>query len=222
MLKLPEVTLIALTNRDWEGHKKAIDKSCEGIEFGGVKLIWDETIKDINDWNKKIIYDLPKYIDTDFALLIHADGYVKNPNIWSQKYEGKVKGTWEDWIYEGELGKLNKEITFGRLWEKYDYVGAPWPLPTDDYSYLDDGGELVRVGNSVSLRSKKLMNLVATREWKSYHGNTNEDGFICCHNRSFLKSQGCKFAPLEVAIHFSKEHEIPENVGLETFAFHSL
>ncbi len=48
MLKLPSVTLICLTNKDFEGHKKAIDKSCEGIEFGAVKMIWDEKCTSID------------------------------------------------------------------------------------------------------------------------------------------------------------------------------
>jgi len=192
MIKLPNVTLIALTNKDFQGHLDAIHKSTEQIDFGGVKLIWDEKITSIDDWNKKIIYDLTNYVSTDFALLIHADGYVINPTLWRDE------------------------------WLEYDYIGAPWPFPSDNYSYRDTDGNIVRVGNSVSLRSKKLMDLIATRPWKSYYGNTNEDGFICCHHRKWLEEQGCKFAPLEVAVHFSKENEIPENVGLQTFMFHSL
>ena len=98
----------------------------------------------------------------------------------------------------------------------------PRPLPQDGYSYRDEYGELVRVGNSVSLRSKKLMDAVAQYEWREYYGNTNEDGFICCHHRQQLQSLGFRFAPLEIAVNFSKEHEIPENKDLSTFAFHSL
>lgn len=192
MISLPNITLIALTNKDFEGHKKAIDLSCKGIEFGSVKLIWDEKCNSIEEWNRKIIFDLPNYVDTSHALLIHADGYVINPQKWDDN------------------------------WLNYDYIGAPWPLPRDDYSYRDEEGNLVRVGNSVSLRSKKLMDLIATRPMEFHYGNNNEDGQICCWNRKWLESQGCKFAPLEVAVHFSKEHEIPENVGLETFCFHSL
>lgn len=194
MLKLPSVTLIALTSLDFDGHKKAIDKSCEGIEWGGVKIVWDETIKSIDDWNKKVIYDLWKYVDTDFAMLIHADGYVVRPDAWRPEFLD------------------------------YDYIGAPWPLPTDDYSYRTPADELVRVGNSVSLRSARILEL-PTRlglPWKSYYGNTNEDGFLCVHNRDILKAHGVNFAPIEVAKHFSKEHEIEENKGLTTFAFHSL
>jgi len=190
-IELPNVTLVALTNKDFEGHKYAIDKSCEGINFGAVKLIWDEKCTSIDEWNRKIIYDLHHYIDTDFALLIHADGYVVRPDLWRKEFLD------------------------------YDYIGAPWPLPTDDYSYRTSSGEIVRVGNSVSIRSIKLMRRTASRVWKPYYGNTNEDGFICVHHKEFLEEKGCKFAPLDVAKHFSKECEIPENEGLETFAFHT-
>lgn len=193
-IKLPDVTLIALTGIDYrnESHVEAIKKSCESIEFGAVKLIQLGEIKDIDSWNKAVIFDLHKYVDTSYVLFIHDDGYIINPLLWNP-----------DWL-------------------NYDYIGAPWPLPIDGYSYRDEFGNIVRVGNSVSLRSKKLIQLAATREWKSYFGNTNEDGFITCHNRKWLESEGCKFAPLEVAVHFSKEHEIPENKDLSTFMFHSL
>lgn len=194
MIKLPDVTLIALTGLGYrtEQHVDALKYSCKGIEFGAVKLIQLKEITDIDSWNKAVIYELPKYVETSHCLFIHSDGYVINPSLWKES------------------------------WLEYDFCGAPWPLPRDNFSYRDEDNNLVRVGNSVGLRSKKLMDLVATREWKSYYGNTNEDGFITCHNRQWLESQGCKFAPLEVAVHFSKEHEIPENKGLETFMFHAL
>lgn len=194
MLELPEITLIALTNRKFKEHKKAIDESCKEINFGGVKIIWDEKCNSIDEWNRKIIFDLWKYVDTDYALLIHADGYVINPQLWNP-----------DWL-------------------NYDYIGAPWPLPVDDYSYRDEYGTVQRVGNSVSLRSKNLLQIPTFHEfeWESYYGNTNEDGYLCVHKRSALEALGIKFAPLSVAIHFSKEHEIPENMDLETFAFHQV
>jgi hypothetical protein len=194
MLKLPNVTLICLTNKDFDAHKEAIDKSCEGIEFGDVKIIWDEKCNSIDEWNRKIIYELWQYVNTDFALLIHADGFVVNPELWNP-----------DWL-------------------NYDFIGAPWPLPQDNYSYKTSEGELIRVGNSVSIRSSKLLfaPTILDLEWKEYYGNTNEDGFLCVHNRKRLEEYGCKFAPLELAKYFSKEHTIPENVGLSTFAFHAL
>ena len=192
MLELPDVTLICLTNRDFEGHKRAINVSTKGINFGDVKIIWDEKCTSIDIWNEKIIKELPQYVSTSHAMLIHSDGYVIHPELWNPE------------------------------WLELDYIGAPWPLPQDDYSYRDEEGELQRVGNSVSLRSKKLMDLVATRPMEYHYGNNNEDGQICCWNRKWLESQGCKFATFEQAVLFSKEHEIPENKGLDTFAFHAL
>lgn len=194
MLKLHNITLIALTNKDFNGHEKALHKSCEGIEWGGVKLIWDEKIKSIDDWNYKIIYELHNYVQTDYAMLVHADGYVINPSAWREEFL------------------------------EYDYIGAPWPLPLDDYSYRTPRGELIRVGNSVSLRSKRCLELPSKLNlpWRTYYGNTNEDGFLCVHNREILSRHGVKFAPLEVAKYFSREHDIPENQGIETFAFHTV
>lgn len=194
MIKIPKVTLIAYGSHHYaEAQQKALDLSCEGIKWGAVKNIIDDDCTNIDEWNKAIIYKLKDHVHTQFCLLIHPDGYVINPEMWTNR------------------------------WLKYDYIGAPWPLPKDNFSYRDELGNLVRVGNSVSLRSKKLLDLIAQRDWKSYYGNTNEDGFICCHNRKWLESKGCKFAPISVAKYFSKEYTIPENVNIkETFAFHSL
>lgn len=193
MLKLPNVTLIALTGKEITPHMKAIQQSCMGVEWGDVKLIYQPTIKSIDEWNKAVIYELHNYVQTDYAMLIHADGHVVRPDLWREEFLS------------------------------YDYVGAPWPLPTDGYSYRTLQGDLVRVGNSVSLRSKRIMELPSRLglEWKPYYGNTNEDGALCVHWREQMLAQGIKYAPLDVAKYFSKEWEIPENMGIETFAFHT-
>lgn len=197
-IQLPNVTLIAITGIDYktEEHKRAIEYSCLGIDFGEVKIAMLEEITDINSWNKAVIYELPKFINTDYCILIHSDGYITSPHLWKDE------------------------------WLEYDWASSPWPLPKDDYSYRDEEGGIVRVGNSVSLRSKKLMDLIATKPEKEFwaikekYGNTNEDGFICSHNRKWLESQGCKFMPFKEAIYFGKETPLPENKGIKTFLFH--
>jgi hypothetical protein len=195
-MKLPQITLVAITGLNYktQEHLKALELSQKGLEFGDVKLLQLDSIKDIDSWNKAIIYELPKYIETDFVILIHADGYIIHPELWTEE------------------------------WLQYDYIGAPWPLPRDNFSYRDTSGVIQRVGNSVSLRSKRLIDLAPklNLEWKSFHGFTNEDGFICVNYRHEYEKAGMKFAPLEVAKYFSKEHTIPENKDLQTFAFHSL
>lgn len=193
MLELPNVTLVAITGEEnLEAHENALRYSCQGIKFGDEKIIHDPSIKNIDDWNYAVVYSLGKYIFTDFALLFHPDGFVVNPRSWDP------------------------------AWLEYDYIGAPWPLPTDDYSYRDHKGKIVRVGNSVGLRSKKLLDLPRQLDlpWKSYFGNTNEDGFISVHNKHIFEANGCKFAPLEVAAKFSRETPLPENQGVKPFMFH--
>lgn len=193
MLYLPNVTLIALGTTNVEGMYRALEYSQRGIQWGAVKLITEIPCPTIDDWNHAIIFDLRRYVDTDFCMLVHPDGFVVNPESWRPEF-------------------LN-----------YDYIGAPWPYPTDNYSYRTPDGEIVRVGNSVSIRSKKMLDLPFELEfaWRSYFGNTNEDGFLTCHNRRILQHFGCKFAPIEVAKYFSREMEIPENQDVESpFAFH--
>lgn len=192
-LKLKNITLIAMTSVNIEGHFKALEHSGRGIEWGAVKLITSEPIKNIDEWNHAIVFELRKYVDTDFCMLIHADGFVVNPESWKPEFLS------------------------------YDFIGAPWPLPTDDYSYRTPDGEIVRVGNSVSIRSKDFLELPYALEvaWRPYFGNTNEDGFLTCHNRRLFQHFGARYAPIEVAKWFSRELDIPENEDVELpFAFH--
>lgn len=193
-INLLQVTLIALSGI---GHKQeenalALKKSCEQIEFGAVKYIQLGSIKDISSWNRAVIFELPKYVETTHALLMHGDAGIINPKLWKDE------------------------------WLTLDYIGSPWPLPQDDYSYRTPSGRLIRVGNSVSLRSKKLMDLVATRPMEFHYGNDNEDGQICVWQRDWLEEQGCKFASLEEALDFGREHDLPEHKGRKTFLYHSL
>lgn len=206
-IKLPNVTLISMDTRDVEKALQAIHYSCIGVEFGSVKLLShytlngiDESVEfvkidkihGIDEWCYKVIYDLHKYVDTDFILLVHADGFVVNPMSWRDEFLD------------------------------YDYIGAPWPLPSDDFSYRDIHGNIIRVGNSVSLRSKRLLELPSKLNlpWEPYHDFYHEDGFLCAQYRHILKAKGINYAPLDVAKYFSHETMIPEVRNIKPFAFH--
>lgn len=207
VLDLSRVTLIAVTSVRIEDHIKALQYSSRRIKFGSIKIVSDikpdhlpegieyhyiGKMNNIDDWSYSIIYKLGNYIDTDFAMLIHDDGFIINAESWRDEFFD------------------------------YDYIGAPWPIPNDDFSYRDINGELIRVGNSVSLRSKKLIDLPnkLNLEWKSFHGYYNEDGFITVNYRHIYKKNGCKFAGIDIAKYFSHESQIPEIQGIEPFAFH--
>ena len=205
---LRKVTLVTMTSVDIENTVKAMIHSCRGIVFGDIKFISDvkpeslppqfkycqiDKMNSVDDYSFNIVYNLHKFIDTEFALIIQADGYIVNPHMWQDYF-------------------LN-----------YDYIGAPWGLPNDDFSFRDPFNNLIRVGNGgFSLRSKKILSLPTELklEWKSYFGYYNEDGFFTCHNRHIFEKEGCVFAPLDVAKYFSHEAEIPETHGIEPFGFH--
>lgn len=207
MLELPNVTLASATSVNVDRTIKALKKSCEEIKFSEVMLLTDKKVYNENmsiinipemdyiQYSHFITYELYKYIKTDYVLIIQEDGFVINPGQWDNKFL------------------------------QYDYIGAPFPIPNpqDTISYRDPFNNLIRVGNGgFSLRSKKLLSLPTelNLEWKPYFGYWNEDGFFSVHNRHIFENNGCKFAPLEVAVNFSKERETDENKDVVTFGFH--
>lgn len=203
-LKLPNVTLLAMTSVLINDTIRALKYSSKDIEFGSVKLISHEKPEDlpsdithqyinnignIDSWNYNIVYKLHEYVDTDFVLLIHDDGFVINSSSWKDEF-------------------LN-----------YDYIGAPW----GHKHFIDINGNQIRVGNSVSLRSKKLLELPSkyNMPWLPFDGNFNEDTQICVWNRDFFLNHGIKFANYELAKYFSHETIFEDFEGIEPFCFHN-
>ena len=127
-------------------------------------------------------------------MLVHYDGFIVHPELWRDEFLA------------------------------YDYIGAPWPLPKegDDTTYRDIHGNICRVGNSVGIRSKRLLDYPkkAGVPWTPEKGWYNEDGFICCRIRHLLEAEGMRIAPLEVAKYFGHENMIPEIEGITPFSFH--
>lgn len=114
MLSLPNVTLIQTGCVDLENLIKAADICCEDIEFGAVKILTsidhsDKRIIKIPHINNMLEYSqfifkkLNAYVDTEFALTFHPDGFIVNPSAWRNE------------------------------WLNYDYIGSPWEWYNDDY-----------------------------------------------------------------------------------------
>lgn len=96
-------------------------------------------------------------------------------------------------------------------WLEWDYCGSSW--------WFKDGKN---VGNGgFSLRSKKLLNILATLELEQYHP---EDEVICRQLRRWLEDKhGIKFAPTDVADRFAIEAynvPAPDNMYSGQFGFH--
>lgn len=206
--KLNNITLVAVATKEVEETLKALRYSSKDIDFSEVLLISNfnpdpnasdfrhifiRPFKDVGEWGHFIVFDLYRHIKTDFILLIHADGFIVNPQQWGDEFL------------------------------EYDYIGSPWPMPRDNFSYRDYLGNVIRVGNSVSIRSKKLLEMPSKLklDWESgdlsfFH----EDGFICVQHRHTLEANGLKFAPLKLAARFGREVTIPENRDIDPFVFH--
>src|SRR5688572_22224412 len=88
MINLLDVTLIALSGLNYQTKEniEALKKSCEKIKWGAVKYIQDDKIKSIDDWNRAVIYDLPKYVETSHALFLHGDSWVIHPELWDDEW----------------------------------------------------------------------------------------------------------------------------------------
>lgn len=106
-LNLQNITLVSVGSTKVEETLQAIDickKYCkfkEIIFFSDKKNPYQSTIDPMNsikDYDKFIVFDLPNIIsDRDFILTVHWDGFIINPNAWTEKFLS------------------------------YDYIGAPWP-----------------------------------------------------------------------------------------------
>lgn len=195
-LQLNNVTLICIDGVNPENGLKSLKYSMKGIDFAKSILISHikpdnipdniifEQIDQLthNGYSPFVLQELYKYVDTEYCLITHDDGFVINPHLWTDEF-------------------LN-----------YDYIGAAWWHTVPVY------GEKYRVGNGgFSLRSKKLIDLC--RQIKT---TGHEDATICIHYRNMLEQYGCKFAPVNVAMKFSLEEQIPEcefNLN-NTFGFH--
>lgn len=224
MIELPDVTLITIdTTSEINGTINALYTSMNGIKFGTIKLITTkekieqyhsqlesdgidleepvEEIKNYNDYNHYVIYNLRYHVNTSHCLLVQPDGFVLFPEKWDDN------------------------------WLEYDYIGAPWAYVED--AYIDPFGNHHRVGNGgFSLRSKKFLDVPSKVEvpWETNNSdfywmpegivNYHEDGNVCVHNRHIFIGQGCKYAPVEVAVRFSQETRVPECEGIMPFGFH--
>ena len=204
MLDLKTVSLVVVTSVKHEQNVKALKKSMEGITYGSVKFISDirpDSLPEDVEYHKidPITYDgfseftflkLHKYIDTEHSLLVHHDGFVVNPEMWT-----------DDFL-------------------KYDYIGAPWPYSetayiTDDGQHVDQGNGGVCLRSKRMLELPTKLGLVLQHRQGFY----NDDGNFCVYQRNTFLENGMKYASKELAGQFSTETWIP-GISRPSFAFH--
>ena len=201
MIILNQVTLISLSSIRICETIKAMEYSMRKIRFAdailftnskptgltnSIRYIHVDEIKSVDDYNRTMLFDIYKYIISDYVLIVQWDGFVVNPDRWK------------------------------KCFLEYDYIGAPWP---SDLNFRDEIGRLCRVGNGVSLRSRRIMEY-PSKYCLNWAPGENEDVFLCCIHRCEIEKKGMKIAPLSIACQFSHERPIPENKGIKPFMFH--
>lgn len=207
---LKDVTLISVTSIDIQSAANALLISSEHCNFGAIKLLSPsnpekiyssiEHIKippiDFIGYSKFMIEELHRFVDTEFCLIVQADGFVINPSIWTNQFL------------------------------EYDYIGAPWPkvvgVHNASFNRMEMGRN--RVGNGgFSLRSKKLLDVCSKIAFDHLNFPIKSEDLIICHYLyDQMLNSGIKFAPFEVAKKFSIESLIEnqcENLA-SSFGFH--
>jgi hypothetical protein len=162
-------------------NKKILSNRIPGNLPDDIEFIQIPEFHGRDQYSDFVMNNLGEYVDGEFAMMIHDDGFVINPHLWTVDFL------------------------------KYDYIGAPWPGPIEQ----TEG----RVGNGgFCIRSKKLIEFCKTIKAEPGH----DDWTIGVVQNEYLKEQGFKFAPVQVAMKFSLESVISEcEFDLtQTFGFH--
>ncbi len=203
-LQLPEVTLVAMTSVKIQETIQAMLYSMREIEYGDVVLITHEKPAGLPDCIRYAYIEQLKCIDDfNYDILYRLHRYIQTKFCLLVHYDGYVVNP--------------------KSWKKefldYDYIGSPWEKREE---LKNDRGEYYRVGNSVSIRSKRLLEFPEKYgiSWEDWKGSRNEDTFLCVYFRKMLEEQGMRIAPFELALYFGRETTLPENKAIDPFIFH--
>lgn len=192
----------------WDALKSRIDFACikhlSHVDPNCGELAeWHRIprITNLAEYSGFVIADMPNYVDTDFCMTIHDDGFPINLHLWNQSF----------------------------LW--YDYIGAPWGAEANVYPHHYANGSVEGGNGGFSIRSRRILQLcklIAEKydpqsiQKRVSSGSFHEDGYICYELRNALKKNGVRFAPYELAKKFSLETDLQDssNDVSQVFGFH--
>lgn len=192
-LRLPQVSLCAVTSINLKATIRALEACLEQISFASCKLFTDASVRPADpaiqvvpisplrsaaDYSRFMLSELVDHVDTTHCLVVQWDGHVLDSRQWRPEFLD------------------------------YDYIGAPWPQFRDGHD-VGNGG--------FSLRSRRL--LEACRDPR-FIGEHPEDVAICRTNREFLECvHELRFADREAAERFAYERTTPNGT---TFGYHGI
>lgn len=217
MLSLNNVTLVGVDGGGWSPETlKAIKYSCRNVNFGKKIFLTSapekynvdfcEIIKidklSYNELNRFSLTEAHKYIETEFMLGVHPDGFILNPDLWTDNFL------------------------------KYDYIGAPWSNELIInycksnailYEGLTNNKIIYQVGNGgFCLKSKKILKATIDLYEEKFVGLA-DDVLIGVVLRNKLEKMGIKFPDFVTAGKFSCEFPLVNGIRfnpLTSFGFH--
>jgi len=207
--KLPDVTLLAITSTEMDEAQISMRISLHNIKFAKSKLLCSsppkkkypdieyvsiEPLKSVDMYNRIVFQDLHKYFETSHCLIVQADSFVVNSDLWKDEFL------------------------------KYDYIGGPWPNKIEVKPDLILNLEKNTVGNGgFSLRSRKLVEVTSKINFQSLNFPMKAEDVVICHYLyQKMIDNGIRFAPPKLAAQFSMEnvdHLYGQNVNT-VFGFH--
>jgi hypothetical protein len=130
MIDLSNVTLLSINTHAPEMSVRALQYSSKEIKFKNKKILSNRIPGNLPDdiefiqipefhgrdqYSDFVMNNLGDYVDGEFAMMIHDDGFVINPHLWTSDFL------------------------------KYDYIGAPWPGPIEQTEgRVGNGGFCIR------------------------------------------------------------------------------
>ena len=130
MIDLSNVTLLSINTHAPEMSVRALQYSSKEIKFKNKKILSNRIPGNLPDdiefiqipefhtreqYSDFVMNHLSDYVDVEFAMMIHDDGFIINPSLWSDEFL------------------------------KYDYIGAPWPAPIEQTEgRVGNGGFCIR------------------------------------------------------------------------------
>ncbi len=208
MKSLPNVTLISYDNtKDCSRTLRALQHCAKLMEFASVVLVCAKEPQGVNGevihqvtektYDLAMIWEVRgvvKYVHTDYALCIHHDGFIINPDAWR-----------DDWL-------------------QYDFIGSPWPpgsLGGTMNRRVGNTGFCLKSKRFMEATAELGKDFTGRhpREGRGWAG----DEFCCVEKRPQLEAMGIKFAPVSVACDFGWENNQPEcpNGRPDAFGFHN-
>jgi hypothetical protein len=192
-LQLKNITLLSLNCVDPIQSAKALLYSSKDIDFAEMILISNKKPDNLPSEIKFIETNVHTHKEVSQFTYTQLPNYIRTDYCLTIHDDGFV---------------INPHLWTDEFL-KYDYIGAPWK----------NLGQRNRVGNAgFCLRSNRFIQLTRYLNFRGTHDDTE----LTNDYYDFFTQNGCKYAPLEVAMKFSLESKIPEcEYNLENcFGFH--